>query len=123
MDGVHVYSTEQDINQLAAHHFEDQNLLQGKWNSEVDTLKENQRKEYREWLMKMLEEHQTNVTLPTPVYVNRKHNVLSMNCHISLDVRLSLIFRNSRRESRGFLKARPLGVSHQHVRDTSVTGN
>ncbi|XP_069673035.1 FERRY endosomal RAB5 effector complex subunit 3 isoform X2 [Periplaneta americana] len=66
VDGVNVYSTEQDINQLAAHHFEDQNLLQGKWNSEVDTLKETQRKEYREWLMKMLEEHQTNVTLPTP---------------------------------------------------------
>lgn len=66
VEGVHVYSTEQDINQLAARHFEDQNLLQGKWNSEVDTLKENQRKEYREWLMKMLEEHQTNVTLPTP---------------------------------------------------------
>ncbi|KAJ9586337.1 hypothetical protein L9F63_020045 [Diploptera punctata] len=66
VEGVHVYSTEQDINQLAARHFEDQNLLQGKWNSEVDTLKETQRKEYREWLMKMLEEHQTNVTLPTP---------------------------------------------------------
>lgn len=67
VEGVHVYSTEHDINQLAAHHFEDQNLLQGKWNSEVDTLKETQRKEYREWLMKMLEEHQTNVTLPTPM--------------------------------------------------------
>lgn len=67
VEGVHVYSTEQDINQLAAHHFEDQNLLQGKWNSEVDTLKETQRKEYREWLMKMLEEHETNVTLPTPI--------------------------------------------------------
>jgi hypothetical protein len=67
VEGVHVYSTEQYINQLAAHHFEDQNLLQGQWNSEVDTLKETQRKEYREWLMKMLEEHQTNVTLPTPI--------------------------------------------------------
>ncbi|XP_021927005.1 protein C12orf4 homolog isoform X2 [Zootermopsis nevadensis] len=66
VEGFNVYSSEQDINQLAAHHFEDQNLLQGKWNSEVDTLKETQRKEYREWLMKMLEEHQTNVTLPTP---------------------------------------------------------
>jgi hypothetical protein len=72
LEGVDVYSTEEDINQLAARHFEDQNLLQGKWNSEVDTLKETQRKEYREWLMKMLEEHQTNVTLPTPTYVHRR---------------------------------------------------
>jgi hypothetical protein len=78
VDGVHVYNTEQDINQLAAHHFEDQNLLQGKWNSEVDTLKETQRKEYREWLMKMLEEHQTNVTLPTPTYVYRREIVISV---------------------------------------------
>jgi hypothetical protein len=78
VEGIHVYSTEQDINQLAAHQFEDQNLLQGKWNSEVDTLKETQRKEYREWLMKMLEEHQTNVTLPTPMYVrvHRNHSRL-----------------------------------------------
>ncbi|XP_066995761.1 ferry endosomal RAB5 effector complex subunit 3 isoform X3 [Anabrus simplex] len=67
VEGVPVYNSEQDINEMAARHFEDQNLLHGKWNSEVDTLKENQRKEYREWLMKMLEEHQTNVTLPTPV--------------------------------------------------------
>jgi hypothetical protein len=79
VEGVHVYSTEQDINQLAAHHFEDQNLLQGKWNSEVDTLKETQRKEYREWLMKMLEEHQTNVTLPTPTYVYMRDSNFSLN--------------------------------------------
>jgi len=95
VEGVHVYSTERDINQLAAHHFEDQNLLQGKWNSEVDTLKETQRKEYREWLMKMLEEHQTNVTLPTPMYVNRTCNDFSLNCCISPNIRQGFIFKNS----------------------------
>lgn len=102
MDGVHVYSTEQDINQLAAHHFEDQNLLQGKWNSEVDTLKETQRKEYREWLMKMLEEHQTNVTLPTPMYANRTCNGFSLNCCISLNIGQGFVFDNSCTEKQEF---------------------
>ena len=102
VEGVHVYSTEQDINQLAAHHFEDQNLLQGKWNSEVDTLKETQRKEYREWLMKMLEEHQTNVTLSTPMYANRTCNDFSLNCCISLNIRQGFVFKNSCTEKQRF---------------------
>lgn len=46
---------------MAAQHFEDQNLLQGKWNSEVDALKETQRKEYREWLVT----DQTNFSIPS----------------------------------------------------------
>lgn len=37
--------------------------MQGRWNSEVDTLKETQKREYREWIMKLLEEYQTNNTL------------------------------------------------------------
>ncbi|XP_065214139.1 protein C12orf4 homolog [Planococcus citri] len=54
------------INEIVAKHFEDQNLLQGRWNSEIDTLKETQRREYREWIMKLLEEHQTNTGLYSP---------------------------------------------------------
>ncbi|XP_063216529.1 protein C12orf4 homolog isoform X2 [Bacillus rossius redtenbacheri] len=65
VEGVHVYSTEQEISALAARHFEDQNLLQGRWNSEVDTLRENQRREYRDWLVRMLEDHQVHVSRPT----------------------------------------------------------
>lgn len=59
VEGVDIYSTEKDVNDLAASHFEDQNLVHGKWNSEVDALKESQRKDYREWLMKLLEEQET----------------------------------------------------------------
>lgn len=47
VEGVDIYSTEKDVNDLAASHFEDQNLVHGKWNSEVDALKESQRKDYR----------------------------------------------------------------------------
>nr|CAH7748909.1 unnamed protein product [Callosobruchus chinensis] len=58
--------TESQINDLVARHYEDHALLQGKLNSELDTIKEAQRREYREWLMQMLEQNQTTSSLPTP---------------------------------------------------------
>ncbi|XP_018578817.1 protein C12orf4 homolog [Anoplophora glabripennis] len=58
--------TESKINELVAKHYEAHALLQGKLTSELDTIKEAQRREYREWLMQMLEENQTNSSLPTP---------------------------------------------------------
>ncbi|XP_056630066.1 protein C12orf4 [Diorhabda sublineata] len=58
--------TESKINELVARHYETHSLLQAKLNSELDTLKEAQRREYREWLMQMLEQKQTNSSLPTP---------------------------------------------------------
>lgn len=61
--------TETKINELVARHYEAHALLQGKLTSELDTIKEAQRREYREWLMRMLEENQTNSSLPTPKYV------------------------------------------------------
>lgn len=61
LDKVDVWkdNNETYINEMVAKHFEDQNMLQGCWNSEVDMLKETQREEYREWIMKLLEENQT----------------------------------------------------------------
>ncbi|KAJ8923721.1 hypothetical protein NQ315_010302 [Exocentrus adspersus] len=58
--------TESKINDLVARHYEAHSLLQGKLTSELDTIKEAQRREYREWIMQMLEENQTNSSLPTP---------------------------------------------------------
>nr|XP_023013811.1 protein C12orf4 homolog [Leptinotarsa decemlineata] len=58
--------TETKINELVARHYEAHALLQGKLTSELDTIKEAQRREYREWLMQMLEDNQTNSSLPTP---------------------------------------------------------
>lgn len=58
--------TEVTINELVAKHYEAHSFMQGKLNSELDTLKEAQRREYREWLMLMLEQNQTNSSLPTP---------------------------------------------------------
>lgn len=61
--------TESKINELVAKHYEAHSLLQGKLTSELDTIKEVQRREYREWLMEMLEQNQTNSSLPTPRYL------------------------------------------------------
>ncbi|XP_012277671.1 protein C12orf4 homolog isoform X2 [Orussus abietinus] len=59
-------STERSINEMAGRHFEEQSLLQGHWGSRVDALKLEQRRQYRNWIMKLLEEQQTSM-LPTPV--------------------------------------------------------
>lgn len=58
--------TESEINELVARHYEDHSLLIVKLTSEIDTIKEAQRREYREWLMQMLEQNQATSSLPTP---------------------------------------------------------
>lgn len=58
--------TESKINELVARHYETHSLLQGKLTSELDTMKEAQRREYREWIMQMLEQNQADSSLPTP---------------------------------------------------------
>ncbi|XP_063971996.1 protein C12orf4 homolog [Diachasmimorpha longicaudata] len=66
VEALEAGSTERSINEMAARHFEEQSLLQGHWGSRVDTLKLEQRRQYRNWIMRLLEEQQTNM-LPTPV--------------------------------------------------------
>lgn len=58
--------TESKINDLVAKHYEAHYFLQAKLSSELDTIKEAQRREYREWLMQMLEENQANSSVQTP---------------------------------------------------------
>uniref|UniRef100_A0A0C9RB08 CL004_0 protein n=1 Tax=Fopius arisanus TaxID=64838 RepID=A0A0C9RB08_9HYME len=66
VEALEAGSTEKSINEMAARHFEEQSLLQGHWGSRVDALKLEQRRQYRNWIMRLLEEQQTNM-LPTPV--------------------------------------------------------
>lgn len=69
VSGIGEFSTEAEVNSLAARHCEDQNMIQAKINSQIDSLQETQRREYREWLMKLLEEQAeeaSSVTPPTP---------------------------------------------------------
>ncbi|KAL2742910.1 protein C12orf4 isoform X1 [Vespula maculifrons] len=66
VEALEAGSTEKSINDMAGRHFEEQSLLQGHWGSRVDALKLEQRRQYRNWIMRLLEEQQTNM-LPTPV--------------------------------------------------------
>ncbi|KAJ8926905.1 hypothetical protein NQ314_020757 [Rhamnusium bicolor] len=66
VDRLETDMTESKINDLVARHYEAHSLLQGKLTSELDTIKEAQRREYREWLMQMLEQNQADSSLPTP---------------------------------------------------------
>ncbi|XP_060537152.1 protein C12orf4 homolog isoform X2 [Cylas formicarius] len=58
--------TESKINDLVAKHYETHSLLQGRLTSELDTIKEAQRREYREWIMQMVEQNQAISSLPAP---------------------------------------------------------
>ncbi|XP_076641898.1 FERRY endosomal RAB5 effector complex subunit 3 [Halictus rubicundus] len=66
VEALEAGSTEKSINEMAGRHFEEQSLLQGQWGSRVDALKLEQRRQYRNWIMRLLEEQQTNM-LPTPM--------------------------------------------------------
>ncbi|XP_033215905.1 protein C12orf4 homolog isoform X2 [Belonocnema kinseyi] len=59
-------STEKSISEMAGRHFEEMSLLQGHWGSRVDALKLEQRRQYRNWIMRLLEEQQTSM-LSSPV--------------------------------------------------------
>ncbi|XP_026677980.1 protein C12orf4-like isoform X3 [Diaphorina citri] len=53
----------EEINNLDQMYIEQQSFTLVKWISKIDTLKETQRREYRDWVMKLLEEHQRTITL------------------------------------------------------------
>ncbi|XP_070156363.1 FERRY endosomal RAB5 effector complex subunit 3 isoform X2 [Polyergus mexicanus] len=66
VEALEAGSTEKSINDMAGRHFEEQSLLQGYWGSRIDALRLDQRRQYRNWIMRMLEEQQTSM-IPTPV--------------------------------------------------------
>ncbi|XP_026313660.1 protein C12orf4 homolog isoform X1 [Hyposmocoma kahamanoa] len=59
-------TTEEEINALAAAHFEAQSVVAGRWGSQLDALAQAQRAHHRRWLMATLEEYQTTSALNTP---------------------------------------------------------
>ncbi|CAG4945248.1 unnamed protein product [Parnassius apollo] len=59
-------TTEEEINALAAKHFEEQSLATGRWDSQLDALKHTQRATHRSWLMTTLEQYQGETELSTP---------------------------------------------------------
>ncbi|CAB3222900.1 unnamed protein product [Arctia plantaginis] len=63
---LNISTTEEEINGLAAAHFEQQALVAGRWGSQLDALRQTQRAQHRAWLMNTLEEYQSTSALNTP---------------------------------------------------------
>ncbi|CAG4970583.1 unnamed protein product [Colias eurytheme] len=57
---LNVSSTEEEINALAAKHFEEQSVASGRWESQLDALRHAQRAAHRAWLMAAIDDYQLN---------------------------------------------------------------
>lgn len=60
--------TDDEINQLAQRHFENAQLIESKWTSELNNLKEVQKREFREWIIKV---HEDTQSPKSPSYIGR----------------------------------------------------
>ena len=65
---LNISTTEEEINALAAQHFEQQSLSTGRWESQLDALRHTQRASHRAWLMAAMDEYQTDERV-TPRFV------------------------------------------------------
>lgn len=61
-----------DINVLAQRHFDNMQMVEAKWAKELSELREEQKREYHDWVHRVYEDTQT---ASTPPYVNRMRNV------------------------------------------------
>lgn len=57
---LNVSTTEEEINALAARHFEEQSLAAGRWDSQLDALRHTQRATHRAWIMSAINEYQSD---------------------------------------------------------------
>uniref|UniRef100_A0A1B6G7P0 Uncharacterized protein n=1 Tax=Cuerna arida TaxID=1464854 RepID=A0A1B6G7P0_9HEMI len=71
VDAVNVTSTEAEINELAGRHLEQQSLIHAQWDSQVDAIKEAQRRHYRQWLMDKQTSASTPLNSPLSAEANR----------------------------------------------------
>ncbi|XP_054271407.1 protein C12orf4 homolog [Macrosteles quadrilineatus] len=81
VDAVNVTSTEAEINQLAGRHMEQQSLMHAQWNSQVDAIKESQRRHYRQWLMDKQTSATTPINSPPSVTADRTFSELISDAH------------------------------------------
>uniref|UniRef100_A0A8C6YKK5 Uncharacterized protein n=1 Tax=Naja naja TaxID=35670 RepID=A0A8C6YKK5_NAJNA len=60
--------TDQDVNMLAAQHFESQQLLENKWNNELKQTTAIQKQEYQEWVVKLHQDLKNPNSTIVPLY-------------------------------------------------------
>lgn len=51
--------TDAQVNQLAQRHIDNSQLISGKWSSELSNLRDTQKREFREWVLKVHEDTQS----------------------------------------------------------------
>ncbi|KAL4240488.1 hypothetical protein ACF0H5_001279 [Mactra antiquata] len=68
MSNIGTSYRDDDINQLAQRHFENSQMIESKWTSELSNQQEIQKREYREWVKKVHEDTQGS---STPKYMQR----------------------------------------------------
>ncbi|OWF51817.1 protein C12orf4-like [Mizuhopecten yessoensis] len=61
--------TDDQISQLAQRHLESVQLIENKWNSELNNLKDIQKHEFRDWIIKVHED--TQIPAKSPSYIGR----------------------------------------------------
>lgn len=81
VEGLDVTTSNEIINELAIKHYEDHSYLQAQCSSELNTIKEVQRRKFRNWVMEMLEEHASRISPLTSPKLNfsTTSNIMSPN--------------------------------------------
>lgn len=69
-EAVKTYSNE-EINELAQNHFDQMQMIESKWTKELCNLKDTQKQEFREWVIKVHEDTQSK----SPSYIGRMRNI------------------------------------------------
>lgn len=69
-EAVKTYSND-EINELAQNHFDQMQMIESKWTKELSNLKDTQKQEFREWVIKVHEDTQTK----SPTYIGRIRNI------------------------------------------------
>ncbi|KAL3877610.1 hypothetical protein ACJMK2_035304 [Sinanodonta woodiana] len=65
---VGIKYTDEEINRMAQQHFDNMQLIENKWASELSNQQEIQKREYRDWVLKV---HEDTHTSRTPKYMQR----------------------------------------------------
>ncbi|XP_063446108.1 protein C12orf4 homolog isoform X1 [Mytilus trossulus] len=69
-EAVKTYSND-EVNELAQNHFEQMQMIESKWTKELTNLKDTQKQEFREWVIKVHEDTQSQ----SKPYIGRMRNI------------------------------------------------
>ncbi|KAG1714460.1 Protein C12orf4 [Nymphon striatum] len=77
VEGIGLTSTDDDVNNFAAKHFEENQLVVSRWESQLSVVKEQQKREYKDWVMTVHEDFHTSPDSSN--YLQRVRNMSFQN--------------------------------------------